>query len=120
MSDQTYHFTYDFHPVGQGLFASGSISQNHQKEPFFHWVYDCGTSSSQKLIESAIYRLNHFKRLDLVTLSHFDHDHISGICQLAGNFEIDTLMLPYMALEQRLWMAFEEDVRPGDDIMGFF
>jgi hypothetical protein len=121
---QSHRFSYNFHAVGQGMFASGSIRRMGDDAPHFNWVYDCGTSSSPKLIDDAIARqerlMNQRKRLDLVTLSHFDHDHISGICRLAGKFEIDTLMLPYMTQEQRLWMALEEDMLPDDNLMGFF
>lgn len=121
-------FEYIFHPVGQGLFSSGVLRKspvepiNHL--PFLQWVYDCGSSSAKNLVTEAISHLKDCSqknnRLDLVTLSHFDHDHISGICQLISTFEIDTLMLPYMSQEQRLWMAFEEDISPDDDLISFF
>lgn len=119
-----YHFFYNFYAVGQGLFASGSIRREDSTKPVFNWVYDCGTASGERLVDDALIALEANvapqKYLDLVTVSHFDRDHISGLCRLAEKLKIDTLMLPYMALEQRLWMAFEEDVPPGDDLMGFF
>jgi len=117
-------FCYQFHPVGQGLFASGAIYNERDPEPSFQWVYDCGTSSSPALINDAIGRLydrsETRKRLDLVAISHFDHDHISGLCQLISKFEVGTLLLPYMPLEQRLRQAFEEGLTPTDEVMGFF
>ncbi|HHF0414730.1 MBL fold metallo-hydrolase [Haemophilus influenzae] len=51
----------------------------------FHWVYDCGTSSSQKLIQNAVNKYNSDKNqgnIDLLVLSHFDKDHISGVKEL--------------------------------------
>jgi hypothetical protein len=35
-------FQYDFHPAGQGLFASGCLYQANTPPRRFMWVYDCG------------------------------------------------------------------------------
>ena len=118
------HFSYDFHPVGQGLFASGSIRKEHQTSWLFSWVYDCGSSFGKRFVERELKRLADAntpqKRIDLLTLSHFDHDHISGVCDLLRQFAIDTLLLPFMPLGQRLQIAFEEGIDPGDALAGFF
>lgn len=119
------HFSYHFHPVGQGLFSSGFIHRINERTPTFLWVYDCGTSSSPDLVDSQINVLQSWpepsRRIDLLTLSHFDHDHISGICKLLGKFEVGTLMLPYMALAQRLGVAFEEGGGvPGATLTPFY
>jgi hypothetical protein len=115
----SYRFSYDFLPVGQGLFTTGSIRKQAEIAPRFLWVYDCGTSSSPKLIAHGIDVLDRWtatrKRIDLLTLSHFDHDHISGVCQLVERFKIGTLMLPYMPLFHRLVVAFEERSGGADD-----
>ena len=108
----TFHFSYRFYPVGQGLFSSGYLMREGATSPEVAWVYDCGTSSSQILIDQGLDQLgkelgDHAK-LDLLVLSHFDHDHISGVCRLLERFRIGTLMLPYMPLAQRLVIAFEE------------
>ena len=42
----------EFWNVGQGLFSSGRIQMGYS--PAFHWVYDCGTSSSPKLLQNAV------------------------------------------------------------------
>lgn len=44
-------YEVDFHPVGQGLFSSGVIDYDTEK---FRFVYDCGTSSSRKLLRDAL------------------------------------------------------------------
>src|SRR5438105_2163589 len=107
-----YSFSYHFYPVGQGLFSSGSIQRDSEQKPRFLWVYDCGSSSGEAFIESGIRGLARSagdpKRIDLLTLSHFDHDHISGVVRLLREFKIGTLLLPYMPLAQRLILAFEE------------
>lgn len=106
---------YGFHGVGQGLFSSGSIrllSQSGDCE--FNWVYDCGTGSEQRYLDSS---LNGLERsiptsggrrpyLDLVTISHFDTDHISGLVKLLARFDVGDLLLPYVPLWQRLVIAF--------------
>ncbi|MFJ2429353.1 hypothetical protein [Pseudomonas sp. NPDC087804] len=80
----------------------------------FNWVYDCGTSSSQHYLDSALGDLERDIRtpagrrpyLDLVTISHFDKDHISGLVKLLERFDVGDLLLPYMPLWQRLVIAF--------------
>ena len=55
------------------------------RRPSFHWVYDCGTNSSPKLIQNAIQKYNQQENdanIDLLVLSHFDKDHISGVKEL--------------------------------------
>lgn len=105
-------YSYHFYPVGQGLFSTGSIRRHDEEQSRFLWVYDCGTSSSQSLVDRGIAQLEHFakgrERIDLLVLSHLDHDHISGVVRLLNKFKIGTLMLPYMPLAQRLILAFEE------------
>jgi len=113
------HFSYHFYPVGQGLFASGAIRRHGEGRPRFLWVYDCGTSSGEALVDHGIQLLEldsgNRKRIDLLVLSHFDHDHISGVCRLLQKFKVGTLMLPYMPLAQRLIVAFEEGSGIPDD-----
>jgi len=112
-------FSYHFYPVGQGLFSTGSIRKHGERKSRFLWVYDCGTSSSKSLVENGIMRLNHFagdqKRIDLLTLSHFDQDHISGVVSLLKDFKIGTLLLPYMPLAERLVLAFDGGSGGMDD-----
>lgn len=123
---------YAFHPVGQGLFASGALfgrtRLNHRRHyPNFRWVYDCGTSSSQHLIVREINRLYDAAhngapkpRLDLVAISHFDKDHISGLVALLEKFQVQNLLLPYVPLWQRITLAFDQSTQTSSEAMGFF
>ena len=118
-------FHYDFYPVGQGLFSSGVIRRQDGNQPHFLWVYDCGSSSGDRFIEKSVQRLaitaRGRNRIDLLTLSHFDHDHISGVVRLLRDFKVGVLMLPYMTLTQRLVLAFEEGHGDaGDPLFNFF
>src|SRR4051812_31918427 len=115
-----YAFEYCFHGVGQGLFSSGAIFSCASGALKYEWVYDCGALHDQ----TALYqRLSEFKklspprdRLNLVTLSHFDMDHISGVCELLGYFKVNDLLLPYMPLWKRLLIAFQEGIEPTNDV----
>ena len=128
----TWGVRYQFHPVGQGLFASGALGNSpygwmgtQKGDIHFLWVYDCGTASSPKLVENAIGRLAERcaatkELLDLVVLSHFDKDHISGVVDLLGKLEVDVLLLPYVPLAQRIVLAFEEGIAIDDPLFMFF
>ncbi|HHF0415090.1 TPA: MBL fold metallo-hydrolase [Haemophilus influenzae] len=112
----------EFWNVGQGLFSSGRIQMGDA--PAFHWVYDCGTNSSQKLIQNAIQEYNQQENnadIDLLVLSHFDRDHISGIKELLKNRrKIKHWVVPYYPLWQRLVIALLLDIQPDDEEWAFY
>lgn len=114
-----WHVEYHFHPVGQGLLHSGILRQGRRKP--FGWVYDCGTRSSQtdlevelNLIPTALSAAGGGATLGLVTLSHFDQDHVSGLVHLLGIVQIEILLLPFLPLWQRLWIAAAADSLDAD------
>ncbi|MEE2001411.1 MBL fold metallo-hydrolase [Alkalimonas sp. MEB108] len=111
--------TVEFHPVGQGLFSTGTVSSYGNGETF-HYVYDCGTSSSKKFLSNAIssYKKS-VKTLDLVVISHFDKDHISGLIELLEHHPTRILMLPAISLSQKLVIAFSEGISIGSRYMHF-
>lgn len=119
-------FQYDFHPVGQGLFASGCLYTPNKPQPRYVWVYDCGTLPSIPPLDwnAKMLELRQFIRgrtsIDLLTISHFDDDHIAGVTTLLGQFRVETLLLPYVPLWERLLIPFGNDMRPGDDRMRFY
>lgn len=110
--------TIDFHPVGQGLFSSGEVSVSGL--PDFNYIYDCGTSSKQDLLDAAIinYQRN-IDAIDMVVISHFDKDHISGLEKLLAHTKVKLLLLPMLSLEQRLLIAFAENIPIGSKYMRF-
>jgi hypothetical protein len=115
------HFEYTFYPVGQGLFASGEISLGSNARHKFVWVYDCGTSSNKNLLETGIDDLRaRYDRIDLLILSHFDKDHISGVVNLLKHVRVGILMLPHLTLEQRLLIAFQQDRLSDDDVFRYY
>jgi hypothetical protein len=117
-------FHYHFHPVGQGLFASGCLYEANHAQPRFLWVYDCGTVTKGIHWQGLFGELQRFARgkdeIDLLTISHFDNDHIRGVVPLLQQFRVKTLLLPYMPLWERLLVAFQEQVGAEDPLMGFY
>jgi glyoxylase-like metal-dependent hydrolase (beta-lactamase superfamily II) len=121
------HVQYRFHPVGQGLFSAGRLTlgspYNHPSGPDFQWVYDCGTSSSQRLVRNALGKFQsriNGRKLDLVVISHFDADHISGMVQLINDVGTRTLMLPWAPLWHRLVIGYAQGLDPDDPDFAFY
>lgn len=113
MSRQPHHrceFTYDYRPVGQGLFCRGELVfyQQSRESKRFHWVYDCGSRNSAPLrgeIDLFRRQLPEPKRLDLLVLSHFDGDHVKGVGRLLNGLPVDHLVLPYLNPAQRMMLV---------------
>lgn len=117
-----------FHSVGQGLFSSGMLVEpGVRHQPAYRWVYDCGTCSQKHHLNSAIssVEMQHGRAvsgkpvLDLVVVSHFDHDHISGLVSLLSKFHVRDLLLPYLPLWQRLTIAASEAASTGSALTRF-
>lgn len=118
------HASVDFHPVGQGLFSTGRIKAGDE---CFHWIYDCGTTSRQAFLDSALSDMlarwgdgsGSRPVVDMVVLSHFDHDHISGLLRVLKQFRVTRLVLPHVPFEERLILAFAQGIRYGSRSMRF-
>lgn len=110
-----WQVAYRFHPVGQGILHSGELRQG--RRPPFTWVYDCGSVTAAAQVKSELDTLCAARnaapgskpRLDFVALSHFDADHISGLVHLLGLFEVKIILLPFLELWQRFWVAASAD-----------
>lgn len=121
------YFHYNFYPVGQGLFSSGHLARDRERQIIFSWVYDCGTKSSRQLITEGIQTLDMYlqharqpHRIELMALSHFDEDHINGMVELMRHRKVHTLLLPYVPLHQRLELAYDLDLDINGNTFGFF
>ena len=85
-------------PVGQGLFYSGEIEYG---ENYFNFIYDCGSESLKKVVDDYVNSLNTNKIierkivLDMLVVSHFDKDHISGLEFLFEKMFVKEIFLPY-------------------------
>ena len=99
--------------TGQGFFHTGAISPEWNRESIvLTYAMDCGAVGSQVPVRRELnalatddsYRL-HERRLDVVFLSHFDWDHISGIRQLHTIARPRTYVIPSTSLVERLYLA---------------
>jgi hypothetical protein len=79
--------------VGQGAFYTESFIGEEE----IHVVYDCGSSTSPKIIESTIERVFvNDEEIAAVFISHFDEDHINGLEYLLKYCKVKYLFLPLM------------------------
>lgn len=93
------------HGVGHGGFHTGAMGHGSAR---LRWVYDCGASRTEGLqrLSDEIGILagepgDAKRRIDLLFISHFDRDHVSGIVQLMSAMEVDTVVIPYLDDLQR-------------------
>lgn len=65
------------HPVGHGGFFTEEFCAAIE---CYNVVYDCGTRNGTKLLEREINKaFNRKQSVDLLFISHFDRDHVSGL-----------------------------------------
>lgn len=88
--------TFHFHPVGQGLFYSGDVGG-------FNFVYDCGTESKMCFLSREIQNYKRpVPRLDMLVISHFHDDHISGLKELTDRLHPRRILIPYISVDEML------------------
>ena len=85
--------------VGHGGFHTGTLGIERHR---LHWVYDCGSWKRREALTARIQefsqRISSCDRIDLLFISHFDTDHVSGLRQLitAVGRRVDTVVVPYL------------------------
>ena len=95
---------FRFHNVGQGLFYSGEIERSGS---YLRFVYDCG-SETTKMISNAVETFKQSikdSEIDMLVISHFHEDHVSGLEELFNSFTIKNVILPYFTPIERLLIA---------------
>ena len=91
--NQKYRMVRTFWPVGHGAFYTERFPL--EDGTFFTIAYDCGTSGSQKLLNTQIDRcLEGSKYIDILFISHFHRDHISGVEYILKHGAIRRVYLP--------------------------
>lgn len=114
------------YPVGHGTFCCEIIKPLSADKEFV-MVYDCGakTSAGKEAIREYVEADFEGKKIDLLCISHFDQDHISGLWSLEPCITSETIVLipffesilevlengtPYMRgyEEVREWLAKNE------------
>ncbi|NMM50753.1 MBL fold metallo-hydrolase [Marinigracilibium pacificum] len=93
---------FSFFKVGQGAFYGGTIKKENQ---FYSIVYDCGTSSRKEFLNNEIDLFSDWlpepRVIDLLFVSHFDFDHVSGLKRLFQKTNIKRIIIPYIKSETR-------------------
>lgn len=102
---RTIHVEHRFHSVGHGTFFTGIVTDDDAT--VFRWVYDCGSKRSTQIFRAinTLADLEHWPNnaeIDLLTISHFDDDHVNGLEQFLAQHRVKWLALPYMSLKSRL------------------
>lgn len=89
-----YVGSFMFHPVGHGLFYSGTI-KNLYTQNQYSFIYDCG-GHTKNIVNLAIQNADLPEEIDLLIISHFHADHIKGVSKLKKNHTIKKVILPYL------------------------
>ena len=96
-------FLRSLRPVGQGAFCTEVFKKDD--DTLFTVVYDCGTETDSSILEAQI---DEFKKgitqIDLLFISHFHRDHISGLDKLLDGIPVIKTVIP-MLPEQMLTLA---------------
>lgn len=90
-----------FHPVGEGVFNTEKIDLCEREATI---VYNCGSTSLDKsgldrIIEKAFPK---GALIDLLFISDFRAEHISGLKTLKSHCQVDTVVLPDLSYEERV------------------
>lgn len=77
--------------VGQGLFYTGNIKLD--KNRVFKFIYDCGGDKVNDVLDKY---LGEEVEIDMLAISHFDNNHISGLPKLLNSVKkIKKIFIPY-------------------------
>ena len=133
------------YPVGQGCFHAGRIAwEDCPTHPAgtFHYVYDCGSTSKRKILDSAISafssmvsrdRTHDVAKIDALYVSHLDADHVKGLDTLLNGkhsakgksgrksakekrVRAETVLLPYLSDFAKLanFLADAQNTAPSE------
>lgn len=106
------NYRQNFHPVGQGLFYSSSLQMS--KNVFINVVFDCGSEKIKDIKKQVeTYQEVNKTKIDILIISHLHYDHISGLESLLNKKDVNTVILPYLSLEERILLQFSNLNRPS-------
>ena len=114
-----------FQKAGHGLFYTATVRSIRRRRDKLDFVYDCGSKSVSiidKSIDSYSRNANNLKRkkkIDLLAISHFHSDHVSGLNKLVSVSSIKTVVIPYFHPVERLLISFEEDLQAEEWYLSF-
>ncbi|MBR4531567.1 MBL fold metallo-hydrolase [bacterium] len=113
-----YVGNFMFHPVGHGLFYSGTIknlsTDKQVSDKQYSFVYDCG-GKNKTIIDDAIKGAKLPSKIDLLIISHFHKDHINGVLKLIEKHEVKTVILPYLDAKSKVLYIAELKEEKSED-----
>lgn len=96
-------FLRTLHPVGQGAFYTEVFKR--EDGTLFTMVYNCGTETDSKILEAQIADFKKgINQIDLLFISHFHRDHISGLDKLLSGISVVKTVIPMLS-EQMVTLA---------------
>lgn len=105
---QRLQVNYTQWAVGAGFFHSQefSVDDSHGAvDSIFHVIYDCGTHRTKSVMERELdeYIWRHGKCVDVLFISHFDKDHVSGLPAIkAKGIHVKRVVAPLLDPIERL------------------
>jgi hypothetical protein len=84
------------HPVGQGAFYSERYIDKEGKSKHL-MVYDCGSNSPRKLEREISSSIKEKETINILFISHFDFDHVSGLAYLKRKYHIEKVVMPLIS-----------------------
>lgn len=124
MECDTFEFIRTIHHIGQGAFYTEQFKDRDDK-PIATVVYDCGSDSRAKISEGKEkYVQNCFPKgtvIDVLFISHLHADHINGISILIKEYNIKTVVLPYLEDIDKIMFLFDlESINPNNETFDSF
>lgn len=108
------------YPVGHGAFFTEQIELDGGLS--FRMVYDCGgiRHDVERQIDEYKKTLD-YQKIDLLCISHFDDDHITGISELCKGVSVSRILLPYLypGIKAYSLLLYAADIIDSDMIMLF-
>lgn len=97
------HFLRSLHPVGQGAFYTEVFKKDDGT--LFTVVYDCGSETDSSILDAQIDEFkNGITQIDILFISHFHRDHISGLDKLLAGITVVKTVIPMLS-EQMVTLA---------------
>ncbi|SDS13493.1 Metallo-beta-lactamase superfamily protein [Brevibacterium sandarakinum] len=116
---QRLQVNYTQWAVGAGFFHSQEFSVDDSVggvTSVLNVVYDCGSHRGNAIVERELdeYVSRHRKQLDVLFISHFDRDHVSGLPLMKSKGIVaKRVVAPLLDIDERL-IAFAKSVSPDN------
>ena len=120
-NNSVFRHKFRYHSVGQGLFMSAEFRLNNKES--YKLVYDCGCDhkNSSNLNASIRQLKNEFNgNIDLLIISHFDFDHISGMKDLLDHMYLRKIILPYIDFGEMLMLLLDKKNNVPENVNWYY